>query len=141
MPREKIIIGEEAYVDLDKMRQKSSGIHISCMNSTVQESERCEYSNSSGWRYIDTYRRSETLSWIPGPLPEEDEVCGYMESSPGMINMTGYDLVAFLKDWLRHEGYEHLSVSEIILTESKFCTLETIRGNRQYLLVLMRLFP
>lgn len=126
--------GETAYLDLDRekhkrdIHDKKRGVHVDCMNRRKQTSKRCEYGDSVGWRYVDNYVRGSRLDWFRGPIPEIDDVCGYMDTSPGMKHMTGYDLVSFINDWLIREGYQHLSLAEILLTEDRFAHLRQYVG-------------
>jgi hypothetical protein len=106
-----IAVGELAYVE------RISGFHETCLRLKEEHSKRCD---SLGWRYVETYELGATrrtkIPWLQMPKPKIDEV-------HGLRNMTGYDLIAFVKEWLLREGLAHLSIAEVMLTESRFAHL------------------
>ncbi len=126
-----IPIGEMAYIEHDRHRSRRhnrTGFHESCIQHMIDSCNRYEYSASLGWRYVETYVRGSNLSWFRGENPSIDLTCGYMVTSPGIINMTGYDLVDFVKEWLIKEGLQHLSLAEVILSEDRFAHLRKYVG-------------
>ena len=125
--RNPIFLGEQIYAEKPRdpplPRERRKWIHFDCEQRKVEEARlrRCEYGESLGWRYVESYQRNfVNLSWLPGPLPSLDAHSGYMETSPGMVRMTGYDLVSFLQDWLIQNEFTQLSIAEIILTQPHF---------------------
>jgi hypothetical protein len=126
--------GETAYVKIDDIYEDFDfdmdieGIHMYCAAEGVELEKRCNYSLSLGWRYVPTYQRSKQWQWIRSPLPKLDTTCGYMDTSPGLLHMTGYDLVAFLQDWLVLMNVTDLSVAEVILTDDRFLHLRQYVG-------------
>lgn len=76
--------------------------------------------SSIGWKYAHSYQRSQALSWI-----ETCKVAGPVEpdSRLGLQNMTGYDVCSFIRSFLTTEGYESLSICEVILTSDRFSHL------------------
>jgi hypothetical protein len=119
-----IAVGKRAYVITSGsgIPQRRDGFHETCIRLKEEHCKRCKYSASLGWRYVETYDRGVKLPWLQAPEPEIDEM-GYEDNSPGLRNMTGYDLVAFVKEWLLREGLAHLSIAEVMSTESRFSHL------------------
>jgi hypothetical protein len=72
------------------------------------------------WSYSPSYQRADKLaSWldpIVGPVQKDDSP----RNNTGLKNIAGYDLCEFLRDWLKTEGYEELSVCEVILTQEPY---------------------
>jgi hypothetical protein len=65
-------------------------------------------SHSAGYIFLQNtkdYKRSAKLNWL-------NEQVG--------SRMTGYDLCLFLRTWLETNGYKHLSICEVILTDERF---------------------
>lgn len=72
------------------------------------------------WLYMPTYqRRAKLAGWLDDQVgaPQRDAA---EESDGGMSSMTGHDLADFLRQWLRKEGHEGLSVCDVILKDARF---------------------
>jgi hypothetical protein len=86
-----------------------------------------------GWKYSDSYeRRSKQMGWcndVAGPVKKQIKDPDYDYEYPrGLLNMTGYDLSDFVRQWLAKEGCEGLSVCEAILTKARFSHLRKYIG-------------
>jgi len=75
-----------------------------------------------GFQYSTSYVREEKMaSWLDGAAgpvaqdPEENAL-----KNLGMLNVTGYDLCEYLRDWMKDRNFVTQSVCELILTESQF---------------------
>lgn len=83
-----------------------------------------KYDQRHGWWYLEKHVRDPGEPWLDeaaGPLVEN------FDGSVGVnyTNMTGYDLVLYLRKWLESKRFGHLSVCEVILTQEEF---ESLRG-------------
>jgi hypothetical protein len=85
------------------------------------------YDDDRGWKYVEPYTRSEALSWANDAfgLVERDEGPITIKNV-GLKNMTGYDACDRIRRWLLENGFERMSVCEVLLTDANF---EDLRQN------------
>ncbi len=59
-----IAVGEHAYVEHTTVHfrdGRGGGLHETCLRLKEEHSKRCEYPDSTGWRYVETYERGAKL--------------------------------------------------------------------------------
>lgn len=65
-------------------------------------------------------RTAHTQAWLGEPLRCPS---GHFLDRVEYANMTGYDLMDFVRSWLRREGHDRLSVCEVVLLDNRFADL------------------
>lgn len=82
------------------------------------------------WSYNNNYIRDCDLAALLDP--EVGAVTAGtaqgVYSNGGLMNVTGYDLAAYIRQWHRAKGFDNLSVCEIILLEPEFQHLRQYIG-------------
>jgi hypothetical protein len=73
-----------------------------------------------------SYERSEELLWVDefcGPINFKQDVYGNQHKDWGICTykgMTGYDLCHVIRQWVKENGFDDLSVCEIIMQDPRF---------------------